>query len=191
MPSLAEIYEAYRSDAAFDHLRVNGEVLVPGEGGSNPKLFIVGEAPGATEALQKRPFVGASGLVLRSLLRDSAGIADHLLFITNTVKYRPRGNRTPTAEEIKASVPYLRQEYSALGSPPVVVAVGATAKAALAPALPGVLGMAGRPLPLGRSGGVLWIMVHPSYGLRNPQFRPDMEGHWEALGSWCRQEGIL
>lgn len=186
--TLGDVYEAYRTDPAFDHFRTPGVVLVPGEGSSKPNVFVVGEAPGATENTAKRPFVGASGAVLRSLISDSAGIAERDLFITNVVKYRPRGNRTPEPEEISASLPYLRQEYAALGSPKVVIAVGATAKAALAPQMPGVLGVAGRPLPFGRNGAKLWIMVHPAYGLRNPAFRPEMEKHWTHLGDWYRKE---
>lgn len=189
MPDLAEIYDAYRTDPAFDHFRKEGVVLVPGEGSPRPSLLIVGEAPGAYENTCGRPFVGASGVALRSLIKDSAGLGPTDYFITNTVKYWPGpGNRTPDGDEIAASVPYLRQEFMALGAPPVVVAVGGVAKAALGPGHPGVLNSAGRPLRMGGGHTTLWIMVHPSYGLRNKTFRPQMEKHWEYLGAWFRTE---
>jgi uracil-DNA glycosylase family 4 len=187
--TLADVYEAYRSDRRFDHLRTEGIVLVPGEGSSRPKVLIVGEAPGATENTQRRPFVGASGRVLRSLIEDSAELESQQYFITNTVKYRPPGNRLPTRDEIEASKPYLRQEWSALGGPSIIVAVGAAALLALKPPQSKIntLSHAGVPVSL-TNGAALWPMIHPAYGLRNPNVRPDMEAHWEALGRFVREE---
>jgi DNA polymerase len=190
MTSLAEIYDDYRADPAFDHLRTEGIVLVPGEGSSRPKLFIVGEAPGATENTTKRPFQGASGKVLRSLITDVAQLQPEDYFITNVVKYRPAGNRTPVPYEISRSTPYLRREWASLGRPSVIVAVGGTAKNAFAPQLPSVTASAGQPWPLRRT-ATLWPMLHPAYGLRNPTIRPQMEQHWEYLGEWLRKEGKL
>lgn len=185
---LADVYEGYRGDRAFDHMRTEGTVLVPGEGASQPRILIVGEAPGATENTARRPFVGASGRVLRSLITDCAGLSPEDYFITNSVKYRPTGNRTPEEFEVDASRPYLRQEWHALGRPRVMVAVGGTALSALAPGLSGGVGVnAGHPVE--RRGGVaLWVMYHPAYGLRNPAIRPKMEEHWTRLGSWFREE---
>lgn len=187
--TLPDIYDAYRADRAFDHLRREHIVLVPGDGSYRPKVLIVGEAPGAMENTKKKPFVGASGLVLRSLIKDTAGLAPEDYFITNVVKYRPPGNRTPEWQEIEASKPYLRQEYAALGSPPVLVAVGGVAYAALRQpgSSGGILSLAGKPQTL--SGGkALWPMIHPAYGLRNRDARPKMEAHWEQFGIWFREE---
>jgi DNA polymerase len=188
MQPLADIYEAYRSAEEFDHFRTPEIVMVPGEGSPRPSIFITGEAPGAMENTHKRPFVGASGKVLRSLITDSAGLGPTDWFLTNVVKYRPPGNRTPEPAEIEASVPYLRAEYAAVGSPPVLVAVGGSARSALGPGLSGgVLALAGKPHPF-PGGKTLWVMIHPSYGLRNPLARPTMEAHWTALGEWYRKE---
>lgn len=187
---LADVYDAYRADKAFDALREpTGIVLVPGEGSSRPNVFIVGEAPGAMENVHKRPFVGASGRVLRSLITDVAGLDSTAYFITNVVKYRPPNNRTPEWQEVDASMPYLRQEYAALGSPAVIMAVGGVALMAFRPKgeTRGILSVAGTPLPL-PNGRALWPMIHPAYGLRNPQVRPTMEKHWEQFGIWYREE---
>lgn len=185
---LADVYEAYREDPAFSHLRTDGIVLVPGEGSSNPTVFIVGEAPGATENTQQRPFVGASGAVLRSLIDDVAGLRPGHHFITNVVKYRPPGNRTPTWEEVDASRPHLRAEYGALGSPPVIVTVGRPARDAIMPEwADGILTTAGKRFELGTD-RTLWTMVHPSYALRNKAYRPYMEQHWTEFGDWIREE---
>lgn len=189
MSSLPDVYDAYRGDRAFDHLRTDGIVLVPGEGSSRPNVFIVGEAPGAMENVHKRPFVGASGVVLRSLIKDVAGLDPKDYFITNVVKYRPPNNRTPEWQEIAASLPYLRQEYAALGSPAVIVAVGGVGLLALRPEgeTRGILACAGQAIPL-KGGKALWPMIHPAYGLRNPQARSAMEQHWEQFGIWFREE---
>ncbi len=186
---LPDIYDAYRADHRFDHLRSTGIVLVPGEGSSRPNVFIVGEAPGAMENTHKRPFVGASGAVLRSLIRDAAGLEERDWFITNVVKYRPPGNRTPEPQEIDASVPYLRREYASLGSPAVIVAVGGVAFSVFRPEgeRGGILSRSGEPITL-KGGKALWPMIHPAYGLRNSQARPAMEKHWEQFGIWYREE---
>lgn len=187
--SLADIYDAYRGDKAFDHLRTEGIVLVPGEGAARPRIFIVGEAPGAMENTHKRPFVGASGQVLRSLIKDVAELPAESYFITNLLKYRPPGNRNPTPEEFAASLPYLRQEFTALGGPAVMVAVGGFAWSALRPASvsKGILAAAGTPvaMPLGRA---LWPLVHPRYAISNPAYRPTMEKHWNDLGIWFKDQ---
>ncbi len=185
--TVEDVYEAIREDREWDHLRTPGIVLVPGEGASRPKLFICGEAPGATENTARRPFQGASGQVLRSLITDCAELEPEDYFITNVVKYRPPGNRTPTPGEQIRALPYLRREWKALGRPPVLVAVGATAKNVLAgPVIPSVTQSAGQPWPMSGERWV-WPMLHPAYGLRNPNVRPQMERHWERLGEWYRE----
>ncbi len=187
--SLAEIYEEYRADPAFAHLRTRGIVLVPGEGAPRPKVLIVGEAPGAMENLKKRPFVGASGIVLRSLIDEVAMLQEDEYFITNMVKYRPPGNRTPWPAEIAASLPYLRREYRALGGPAVLVAVGGTAYEAFRPegVTASITKVAGSLIGYA-NGRWLLPMLHPAYGLRNAAVRPKMESDWESFGDWFKKE---
>ena len=48
--------------------------LVFGEGPQNPKLMLIGEAPGEQESLQGRPFVGKAGKNLDHFL-ELAGLA--------------------------------------------------------------------------------------------------------------------
>jgi DNA polymerase len=194
---LASIYEEYREDPKFSHLRAGALGLVPGEGSRKPDILIVGEAPGATEDNERRPFCGLSGRALRSLLRDCAELPEDSYFITNVVKYFPndkRRVRTPSVKEIRDSVPYLRREWKALGGPRIVVAVGGSALSALRPDLTGITRWAGTRAAIGNGSGSLFPMLHPAYILRqrNPEekvrLQAKAERDWTELGRWYREE---
>lgn len=64
---------------------------VPPEGPKDAKIVLIGEAPGQMEAIKKRPFVGAAGDLLDSIL-ESVGIRRDECYITNLVKERPPKN---------------------------------------------------------------------------------------------------
>ncbi|HEX6826451.1 MAG TPA: uracil-DNA glycosylase family protein [Nitrospiraceae bacterium] len=110
---------------------------VPGVGPPNAKIAIVGEAPGAHEDVQLKPFVGAAGSVLEQCLHG-AGLTRSEVYLTNVVKVRPANNKidpyfngkTFSQEGIRW-VSELREELDAL-QPNIVVAAGNTAFAALA-----------------------------------------------------------
>jgi DNA polymerase len=95
---------------------------VPGEGASDAKIFIVGEAPGRSEDEQGRPFVGYAGKVLDKALEE-AGLKREEVFITSILKCRPPKNRKPKAPEIAACEPYLKSQIEVI-SPKVLVALG-------------------------------------------------------------------
>jgi DNA polymerase len=184
---LLDLYEEYREDPAFQHLRRPNVNLVPGAGSYHPKVLIVGEAPGATENVEGKPFVGASGRALRSLITDAAGLSWDDVFLTNVVKYQPLGNRTPYRSEIEASRPYLRREWGILGRPMVLVACGGTALKALSPNYRRDSQSPGSPQLL--SGGIaLWPMFNPAYPLSQQSLRPTVEKHWTNFGRWFREE---
>lgn len=210
-PTLDEVYDAYRSSNRFDHLRRNGIKLVPGYGCAHrPAVMVLGEAPGATENLRGRPFCGPSGRVLSGLMEsaglrpvertewadDGIGNAGDVVWaanawITNTVKYHPLGNRTPTRAEIEDSRPYVRNEWNALGRPPVIVGVGAVAKECIHEGLGALSSTVGNPVLLGDRSTYFVPMFHPAYGLRRASVRPQMQGHWESFGEWLLREGII
>ncbi|CAN5147840.1 hypothetical protein BH11PAT1_BH11PAT1_5670 [soil metagenome] len=79
---------------------------VLGEGNHDANLMFIGEAPGATEAKQGRPFCGAAGKILDELIK-SIGLKRNDVYITNIVKDRPPQNRDPLPEEITAYSPFL------------------------------------------------------------------------------------
>jgi uracil-DNA glycosylase len=106
-------------------------VLVYGEGNSaSPQLMLIGEAPGAQEVLEGRPFVGKAGKNLDEFL-ELTGIRREDIYIGNVVKFRPTrqsagrrlSNRPPTGAEIAAFLPWLSREI-ALVSPHAIVTLG-------------------------------------------------------------------
>ena len=95
---------------------------VPGEGDPEADIMFVGEAPGAQEDKQGRPFVGASGKFLGEML-EGIGLMRDQVFITNIVKFRPPDNRDPSKEEITACLPYLLEQIQVI-APALVVFLG-------------------------------------------------------------------
>ena len=105
--------------------------MVPGEGNQSADVMLVGEAPGASEDKQGRPFVGRAGKLLDQLLEE-AGLVRDDVYITNVVKARPPGNRDPKAPEVAHHLPWLERQL-ALIRPRVVIPVGRHALAHFAP----------------------------------------------------------
>lgn len=103
-------------------LRRQCNQVVPGIGPANARLVVVGEAPGGDEDLLGEPFVGQAGQLLNKLLKG-AGIERDSVYITNTVKCRPKGNATPTDTPIQACKPWLWKELQVI-KPKVVLTLG-------------------------------------------------------------------
>lgn len=98
---------------------------VPGEGNPNARIMFVGEAPGADEDAQGRPFVGRAGQLLDKII-EACGLKRSDVFICNILKCRPPGNRDPRAEEIISCLPYLQRQIEII-DPEIIVALGAHA----------------------------------------------------------------
>ena len=96
-----------------------------GEGNTKADIMIIGEAPGNNEDLEGRPFCGQSGQLLDEMF-NSIGIKREDLYITNTLFWRPPGNRTPTDDEINICRPFV-EKHIALINPKIIVFMGATA----------------------------------------------------------------
>jgi len=102
--------------------------VVPSSGPKNASLVVIGEAPGATEVEQGKPFVGPSGSLLDYAL-DKAGVSPDDVFKTNVVACRPPGNREPHFLEIAACRERLMHELDYQKAP--VLALGKVAREAL------------------------------------------------------------
>ncbi len=152
--------------------------LVPGEGSHDPEVMLVGEAPGATEDKQGRPFVGRAGRLLDELLAE-AGLARADVFITNVVKARPPGNRDPRAAEIAHHRPWLEAQL-ALIDPALIVPLGRHALKHFAP------GAAIGEVHGTRVGERLFPLYHPAAALHNPLLRDTLRADARALGEALR-----
>lgn len=87
--------------------------------------MLVGEAPGKTEDLQGKVFVGPAGQLLDRMLA-SIGLSRESVYLTNIVKCRPPSNRDPSRAECEACLPYLREETAHV-RPDIIVCLGRTA----------------------------------------------------------------
>ncbi|MCR4328793.1 MAG: uracil-DNA glycosylase [Patescibacteria group bacterium] len=96
--------------------------LVFGEGGSDCDVLFIGEAPGQNEDIQKRPFVGRGGQLLRTCIR-AIGWKEEDVYITNIVKRRPPDNRDPLPDEIAAYTPYLTRQIEII-NPKIIIPLG-------------------------------------------------------------------
>jgi uracil-DNA glycosylase family 4 len=132
MPTLEELHEQIRAHTGCGFESCEGATnLVPGDGDETAEIMIVGEAPGASEDKQGRPFVGRAGKFLDELLGE-AGLSRDEVYITNVVKARPPGNRDPTKAEVEHWMPVLEDQL-ALVAPRLVVPLGRHALAHFAP----------------------------------------------------------
>ncbi len=158
---------------------------VPGEGPVNARVMFVGEAPGKTEDETGRPFVGAAGKLLTSLL-ESIGLSRGMVYITNIVKCRPPGNRDPKDDEIEACIPFLWRQIKVI-RPRIIVALGRHAARVLFEKAGirwvNMKAMHGRVFP-GVIEGVSVKLVatyHPAAALYNPKLRSSLENDFRNV----------
>ena len=102
---------------------------VPGKGNYNADVMFVGEAPGRNEDLKGEPFVGVAGKKL-TLVLEEVGISRDDVYITNTVKCRPPGNRIPSKTEKEKCQDYIAKEIKII-KPKIICVLGNTAFASI------------------------------------------------------------
>ncbi len=141
------------------------------DGNPAAPVMIIGEAPGAEEDRQGKPFVGRAGQLLDRMLA-AIGLDRGGVQITNVIYWRPPGNRKPTTAEIAACLPFVLR-HIALARPRVLVLAGGTAASALLPLSEGITRLRGRWFELavpGLEAPVATLpMFHPAFLLRTPE----------------------
>jgi len=138
--------------------------LVFGEGNPAADLVFVGEAPGADEDAQGRPFVGRAGQLLTRII-EAMGMKREEVYICNILKCRPPGNRNPEPGEIAACEPILISQIEAIG-PRVICALGTFAAHTLLKSEAPISVLRGRFHDY--HGIPLMPTYHPAFLLRNP-----------------------
>jgi uracil-DNA glycosylase len=134
-----------------------------GVGPIDPDVAFCGEAPGADEDRQGEPFVGKAGQLLTRIITGS-GFKREEVYIFNTLKCRPPGNRTPTTEECANCRPFFEQQFDLI-RPKHLVALGGTAAKALLQTATGITKLRGRVYEY--RGVPLICTFHPSALLRD------------------------
>ncbi len=137
--------------------------VVFGIGDEAADLMLVGEGPGRQEDLRGEPFVGRSGQLLDTLLRQELGMGREACYIANVVKCRPPGNRDPLPAEIAACRPYLQAQIELI-RPVVVVSLGNFATRLLLDTTEGITRLRGTVHRFGP--GWLVPTYHPAAALR-------------------------
>lgn len=185
-PDVAEATaEALRAATAADDLIALAQAIAAFEGcalkgmGARQAVFargvpdapvmIIGEGPGADEDAQGAPFVGRAGQLLDRMLK-AAGLTDRV-FITNTVFWRPPGNRTPTQAEQRVCAPFVERAVQ-LVQPKMLLLVGGASAKAMLKREEGILSMRGRWFDWRSADGSLSVpalpTLHPAFLLRQP-----------------------
>jgi DNA polymerase len=148
--------------------------VVHTEGNRKARLMFVGEAPGADEDIQARPFVGRAGQLLTKII-EAIGLKREEVLIGNVNRCRPPGNRPPTPEEASMCKPFLLREI-AIAQPEVIVVLGNTAMKNLLDTRDGITKLRGRFQDY--KGIKVMPTFHPAYLLRDPSKKRET---WEDL----------
>ena len=154
-----------------------------GEGNPAPRVVFFGEGPGMEEDRSGRPFVGRAGQLLTKMI-EACTFAREDVYILNTVKCRPPGNRNPDPTEIENCREYFERQLAIL-RPEYIVCLGAVSSQA----------MLQSKLPVGRLRGKFHryfdskvvVTYHPAYLLRNPAAK---KAAWADLQLMLRDAGI-
>ncbi|HSP06544.1 MAG TPA: uracil-DNA glycosylase [Acidobacteriota bacterium] len=150
------------------------KTIVFGEGNPNAQLMLIGEAPGADEDIQGRPFVGRAGQLLMQMIKAINFERDDV-YIANVLKCRPPDNRPPEPDEISQCSPFLMKQIATI-QPKIILALGTFSAQLLLNSRSSISILRNRvyEMPFGR----VIATYHPSFLLRSPQKKPEA---WEDL----------
>ncbi|MBA4808824.1 uracil-DNA glycosylase [Brevundimonas sp.] len=173
--------------AAFEGCPLRGlgaTQSVFGRGDPKAAVLVIGEGPGAEEDRLGQPFVGKAGKLLDRML-TAAGLIDKV-FITNTVFWRPPGNRTPTPQEQAVCAPFVERAFALL-QPRAVLLLGAASAKSVLQTDEGVMKLRGQwkewRLAEGAVSAPVMPTLHPAFLLRQPQAKRQVWADLLALSA--------
>ena len=155
--------------------------VVFGSGSPTAELMFVGEAPGFHEDKQGVPFVGAAGKLLDKLL-GGIGFSREDVYVCNTVKCRPPGNRNPLPEELEACEGHLFRQIELI-QPKLVATLGNFATKLLSGKPAGITQVHGREqsVVLGGQSVTLYPIFHPAAALYTPRMLAVLEADFARI----------
>ncbi|MHB8780392.1 MAG: uracil-DNA glycosylase [Candidatus Geothermincolia bacterium] len=180
-----DLLEMYESMKACDccPLAAGRTQVVFGSGNPHAEIMFVGEAPGFNEDKQGQPFVGPAGQLLDQLLK-SIELKRADVYITNTVKCRPPGNRDPEPAEIAACRQYLTFQVAKI-EPRAICTLGNHATKSLLDTRTGITGLHGQRFE--RDGVVYVPLYHPAAALHNPSLKSVLIEDFERLRAYLEE----
>jgi uracil-DNA glycosylase len=167
--ALKQVFMQARSCTRCPELAATRKTVVFGAGNADAELMFIGEAPGASEDEQGVPFVGRAGKLLEQLLGE-IGQKRTDVFIANTLKCRPPGNRDPLPIEIQNCEEYLLRQVELI-QPTVICTLGNFSTKLLRGDPTGITRLHGQPevLVLGARAVRLYPIYHPAAALYTPR----------------------
>lgn len=168
---------------ACDELAATRNKTVFGVGNPNAKLVFYGEAPGADEDRQGEPFVGRAGKKLNEII-EAMGIQREDIYILNTIKCRPPGNRNPSPEEQANCSSFLQRQLEII-KPDYIVCLGAIAARSFLNVTTPIGELRGEFHTQGKI--KVLCTYHPAYILRNPSKKRDV---WEDIKFLMKDMGL-
>ena len=174
-------------------LRETATRIVFADGIPGAPVMVVGEAPGADEDRQGKPFVGVSGQLLDRMF-GSVGLSRATnLYLSNILPWRPPGNRTPSDAEAALFLPFLLR-HVALARPRLLVLAGGVSAKALLNTREGITRVRGKWNQVTLADGTVipaLPMLHPAYLLRNPAAKREAWADLLALRRRMKDGGIV
>jgi DNA polymerase len=147
-------------------LKRNATQIVFADGYPDADIMLIGEAPGADEDRQGKPFVGVSGQLLDRILASIALSRTENVYISNILNWRPPGNRTPTEEEMAIAKPFIERHIELI-NPKLLILCGGVAAKTLLNSKESISRLRGKVHNYNNSAKAI-ATYHPAYLLRTP-----------------------
>jgi uracil-DNA glycosylase len=185
LEKLNALERTYKKCTKCSELVANRKNVVFGTGIKNPKVVIIGEAPGANEDLKNEPFVGRSGKILDFYLNSIGLSRTEDAYITNTILCRPPKNRNPSSIELSNCRLRLEAQLKIL-SPKVIVTLGNFATKYILKTKEGITCLRGIPKEISHLGFPVKVlpMQHPAvllYNGNSPEKKAEFEHDFNVL----------
>jgi uracil-DNA glycosylase family 4 len=179
--ALKQVLTQARSCTRCPELAATRRSVVFGAGNADADLMFIGEAPGASEDEQGLPFVGRAGKLLGQLLEE-IGLQREDVFIANTLKCRPPGNRDPQPIEIDNCREYLLSQVELI-EPSVICSLGNFSTKLLRGDPTGITRLHGQPevIELGSRAVRLYPIFHPAAALYTPRMLETLREDFSRL----------
>lgn len=192
-PVCSSLEELRQTLEGFEGLaiRQTATQLVFADGNPEADIMVIGEAPGREEDRHGKPFVGESGKLLDRML-GAIGMDRNTVYITNTVLWRPPGNRKPNPVETETMLPFLIRHIE-LVEPKLIVLAGGAALSALFGMEARITRERGKWRTYEASFGPVPLLplYHPAYLLRQPSLKREAWADLRVLRAKAAELGLL